>query len=643
MLPDYELLLVINSVASDVKGERGSNLENQRTAPDLGQMVNLVQDPSLSLSHALNAIKQGKFTQSYELAGQVAQTSLEPIERLQAEVLCGISTAYLGRLTDAESHFSTAASIAREANNKIALALVIYNLACCVHLVQGKLHLTLTDLDEAQALCSDAGMKHWGWSLLRAHVALIRGDKHRARHILYEMANDVEPATLVAGGYYFLWARLAIDEDEYEKSKEYLRLGMRIASQTGNPVLNLWLRVEQSRYYRYVNQASAAREWAEEALRLAQVYQFPYFIGIAQIELAQVAWQAKLTQDAFGLLEKASAALEPLQASHDLAYISYLKALWSNREGMPFAEQAWTEASLKLIGGGFAFILENDQEHAFHLVADWLRQGDLESRKRTELLLENLAQVPPQLLRVASLGRFAVWKGRQLIPDKAWQRRRSGELFRYLLLQPGRKAGKETIIEALWPEHDYESGNNLLHQATSSLRRILEPDLPEKFPSRYLEYEGERLFLRLPPGSLIDFEQFETNLHAAMSSRKADLIQEALRLYTGDLLPQDQFFDWTAELRTHLSELYMEGLVTLATLYLEQEDYADALDRVNQVMRLDPWNEEAALIGMKTYLQLGSAPHALRLYNHLAGTLKKDLGIVPRSDLRQLAESIQNR
>ena len=30
--------------------------------------------------------------------------------------------------------------------------------------------------------------------------------------------------------------------------------------------------------------------------------------------------------------------------------------------------------------------------------------------------------------------------------------------------------------------------------------RILEPDLPEKFPSRYLTYEGEKISLQLPPG-----------------------------------------------------------------------------------------------------------------------------------------------
>ena len=114
-------------------------------------------------------------------------------------------------------------------------------------------------------------------------------------------------------------------------------------------------------------------------------------------------------------------------------------------------------------------------------------------------------------------------------------------------------------------------------------------------------------------------------------------------MYAGELLPLDQYNDWTTELRTHLAELHIEGLVVLARIHLELERFADALECVHQVLRLDSWNEEAVLIGMQTHLRLGSAPHALRLYNQLAQTLSVDLQLSPRPDLRELAQNILNR
>jgi DNA-binding SARP family transcriptional activator len=246
-------------------------------------------------------------------------------------------------------------------------------------------------------------------------------------------------------------------------------------------------------------------------------------------------------------------------------------------------------------------------------------------------------------LRIAALGQFSVWKGRQPVPDRLWQKRKSGELFRFLLLQYNRSSGKEAILEALWPEHSKDSGSDLLHQATSTLRRLLEPELPDKFPSRYLSYEGEQITLQLPPGSVVDFEIFKQVLPAALRDSNSERLQDALSLYTGELFPADRYAEWCSEIRDGLAELYQEGLLALASLHQKNFQFADALDCCRQVMHLDPWNETAVEIAMKCYLELGTATHAMRIYLDLAKTLQDDLGILPSMDLRKLAASIRGR
>jgi hypothetical protein len=100
-----------------------------------------------------------------------------------------------------------------------------------------------------------------------------------------------------------------------------------------------------------------------------------------------------------------------------------------------------------------------------------------------------------------------VWQGRNARPGLGAPK--AGEVFRFLLLQPEHAAAREAVLEALWPDQDAAAAHTQLHQATSALRRLLEPDLPDKFPSRYLEVGAQRLALRLPPGSTRDWVDFE--------------------------------------------------------------------------------------------------------------------------------------
>jgi LuxR family transcriptional regulator, maltose regulon positive regulatory protein len=643
MLPVIDRLLVDRAENGTAQGDNQPVLDQILNALDDARSTDPAQLPILHLHLAQIYSRTGRYLEAVQHAQEVLKLDGASATTAEALLVLGICCVETNQLDQAEEAFFRAADVYRRLGHKDGLARVLHNLASGVLILRGKFNLALSTMEEAHAIRNELGLSHWGWPWLRSYVHLLRGDQRRARQALDELLNQIEPATRLAGGYYYLWARLELDEGEYEKAREYLRLGLRIATQSGVPDLSIWFRIEHSRLYRLINQHSAALEWAEDALQHAHRYRYDYFAGLCLVELAQVQIAMGDHPQSFRSIAEALDIFDRLEAAYDQAYSLYLKAVWTALLGVPEAGQAWRSAAASILHGGYTFIFEREQETAFPLIARHLHSADPLVRQAAENMLPHLAEVSPPPLRIVTLGQFAVWKGQRLIPDRAWQRRKAGELFRFLLLQPRRTAGKDAILEAIWPDTNFDTGNDILHQATSTIRRILEPDLPDKFPSRYLSYEGEQITLKLPARSMVDFEIFHQNISSMANAAKMDDMQEILRLYTGDLLPGDQFADWTAEMRTRLIELYEQGQLILAHKYFSVQQYADALDCCRHIIRRDPWNEEAVLLGMEIFLELGSAPHAMRLFSQLEQTLKDDLNIVPRSDLRALAESIRNR
>jgi DNA-binding SARP family transcriptional activator len=231
------------------------------------------------------------------------------------------------------------------------------------------------------------------------------------------------------------------------------------------------------------------------------------------------------------------------------------------------------------------------------------------------------------------LGRFEVWQGRRCIASSSLRQRRCGELLALLLLSPARCLSTDAIFEALWPDRSATAARGIFHQATSALRRALEPELPDKFPSRYLEVEEGQIALCLPPGSSIDYEVFEDH---AQSGRWED----ALLAYAGDLLPGHAYADWAFAFREHLKIAYQRALLTAARARLDADRFEEALDACHCLLDLEPWQEQAVLLGMRAYRALGDVAAARRLYLALEETLSRDLDTRPQAELQEFYRSL---
>lgn len=207
------------------------------------------------------------------------------------------------------------------------------------------------------------------------------------------------------------------------------------------------------------------------------------------------------------------------------------------------------------------------------------------------------------------------------------RQRRAGELLALLLFVPGHRLTLEQAIEALSPERAPAAAQVLLHHATSALRHALEPDLPDRFPSRYLTVEEGQLALVLPPGSWFDLEIFEAHCQHGEW-------EEALALYGGELLPAYRYAEWTLLHRERAALLYQRALLGAAAARLAAGRPAEALDACRRLLALEPWHEGATLVGMRACVALGDVAAARRLYQKLAQTLRDELNTEPQGDLQ---------
>lgn len=579
----------------------------------------------------------GHFKQARHLAAEALNTTTASSTQVEALIIAAACTAALDDLATSEKYLQLSIDLSRQTGDTVAHSLALRHLAGHVHLRRGHFSLALTTA-EAAARIGPPDQQPPTW-LLRAWIYQLTGARQRARDLLQELHRYARPDSWIAAATRYIAAQLALDEDNLEQARPLLDEALVIAEATGHPMLCVGVRIAFSRWHR-LNEDGAAYGWAGEALLAARRLGSRFLEGQALVARGQAAWQASDPQSAHADLWTALVILDELGAAYDAAFAALLLSALYQQLGRGEAEPAWIDAARRITTGGYGFLLERERPVMVPLLMAHLRSAHPEVHTAANTLFDELMRSPPPPLHIAGLGHFEVRQGHRCIPVHSWEQRKAGELFRFLLVQPHHRACRDVIVEALWPSRPRAAGDRLLQQATWTLRHVLEPDLPVKFPSRYLTVADHQITLNIPPGSTIDFESFERVMERAFSV-PWDELGRILALYTGDLFPNDRYADWSVGPRERLVRLYRRGLLRLAEQYLEGHCPEQALDCCDHLTAQDPWSEEATKIAMLACLARNDRPGALRRYEALKRILRHDLNLAPRADLHALAETIR--
>lgn len=238
---------------------------------------------------------------------------------------------------------------------------------------------------------------------------------------------------------------------------------------------------------------------------------------------------------------------------------------------------------------------------------------------------------PRSELAVRLLGPFEVeLAGR---PVGSWRSHKAALLLQYLLLQTGRRARREALIEAIWPASGAKSGRNNLNVAVYQLREMFRAIDPERAVIVY-----QQGAYRFDPGLMVwcDVDEFLRAVrdgrvaHDSGATREAlDVLGRADVLYRGRLLDGDLSCEWFHPLQDRFHQEHCDVLERIGSILLGQGEAGEAVAVGERLLTEDPCRETGHQLLMRAYAARNQPHLVVRQFQRCVALLRRELAVSP--------------
>ena len=207
-----------------------------------------------------------------------------------------------------------------------------------------------------------------------------------------------------------------------------------------------------------------------------------------------------------------------------------------------------------------------------------------------------IADAPPPPLEVRCLGSFQVLVNGEPLPLHAL-RPRARALLRLLAINVGSSIHRESLVEALWPEGDADTGVHNLQVAVSAVRKTLADAGVSKDLGVVRHGEAYRLALhRLDASDHVRFLDAVKRAKAALSrgdeTTAFNEATKALHEYGGELLHEDGPAEWVVSARSRAATQHEAAAVIVAKSLIARGEFAEAIELCESVIHERPFADE---------------------------------------------------
>jgi DNA-binding SARP family transcriptional activator/tetratricopeptide (TPR) repeat protein len=252
-------------------------------------------------------------------------------------------------------------------------------------------------------------------------------------------------------------------------------------------------------------------------------------------------------------------------------------------------------------------------------------------------------------LRVGVLGPITTWRDQHEV--SAGQPRQLAMLG-VLATRANRVVSHSELVDAVWGDDPPASAAGGIYTYVAGLRRVLEPDRPQRsaergrrVPAQVLVSAGGGYMLRLDPGAL-DADDFEQSLAKSRSLRAdGDLagalfqVDKALGMWRGAAFAGIPGPFAEAE-RQRLDELRTGAAEDRADLMLALDRAAELIPDLTTLIAGHPLRERARGLLMIALYRCGRQAEALQAFYDIRDRLGDDLGIDPGSELNLVHQQV---
>jgi DNA-binding SARP family transcriptional activator len=248
-------------------------------------------------------------------------------------------------------------------------------------------------------------------------------------------------------------------------------------------------------------------------------------------------------------------------------------------------------------------------------------------------------------LRMSLFGVMRVSHGAGPIEEKMHQAVKG--LLAYLVLFR-RIHTREVLFDLFWGDYSEGRARKCLNTALWRLRKVLEPTGVPRGTYLITTATGKVGF-NCQSNYRLDVAEFEKQTQKALAKSynaltdgEAHSLENALKLYTGDLL-EGFYDDWALRERERYFSLHLKGLAHLLKYHRHRKDYEKAISCGQKILDLDPLREEIHREMMRLHAANRQRPQAIRQYETCCRILDEDLSVGPMEETRLLHDQICNQ
>lgn len=237
------------------------------------------------------------------------------------------------------------------------------------------------------------------------------------------------------------------------------------------------------------------------------------------------------------------------------------------------------------------------------------------------------------IIKVVCFNEFVVYH--QDEPVK-WKTAKSKELFAFLVSNLHNYVHRDTIIDQLWPEHDYKKAKIQLHTSMSHLRKMLDSIGYEQVIS--FSNQSYALELDTLQCDSIDLENM-IQLHPEVNPGNIQTFEQVVQQYTGDYMEKNSYV-WATVKTQSIRQKLFQLLQKMIDYYVAYDDSDKKQHYLQILLKHNPYSEYTLQQLMLHYIKVGNRSAAVQAYHLFTELLLDDIGIPPDRATTEIYESI---
>jgi len=206
-------------------------------------------------------------------------------------------------------------------------------------------------------------------------------------------------------------------------------------------------------------------------------------------------------------------------------------------------------------------------------------------------------------------------------------RRKAAALLLLLGSKTGQAAGRELLLDELWPDASPSDALNSLHQTMYYLRRCIDEWYDDATSADYVVLESELIYLE-PAFVVVESVHFQQQAALAIGAPDPrPLGVPTLLGYRGTFAPEFEYEEWAIDYRGRVHAQYLRLVHAVADAQIVDGAYGQAATVLASALQNDPTAFELEAQLVKALWLGGSRAAALEHFRHYAHAHQRELGL----------------